>query len=310
MAKIRITVKLIIGSIGALALFLSGCASKGKANYGVQNSTPLYTLDDVIDLSNPKNKNKSDSKVNPIRRQAIEETALTTGAQTALAWRTQQINQQLESYQRNLSQVFNFNAVLIDNQVIPPVLIEGRTSLNLDNPSTLNIVDRTYQIAKQAHFVTTPPNWREYLVQNFQVPESPSFTLLPKTAEERQIWVNFAVAGWENGIAQANTIFAENLARIKQDYVGMILYRKLLAQNIVSPPFVAKADLGITGDSNRIDIDTQVLRITSLPRLNINSEDWESIVVTADDIKPLDSRIEQISDQETKLNTSWLKSYL
>ena len=311
MYKIRYKIKLIIGTIlGTLILFLGGCSSKGKNFPDSINSQPLYTLNDVIDLSDPKRKDTNTSKINPIRRQAIEETALTTGAQTALAWRTQQINRHLERYQRNLNLSFNFNAVLIDNRVIPPVLIEGRNSLNLDDPNTLNIVDRTYQIARQARFVTTPPNWREYLVQDFQIPEAPSNTLLPKNAEERQLWVNFAVEGWKNGISQANAIFSENLARIKQDYVGMVLYRKLLAQNVVSPPFVAKADLGITGDSNRMDINTQVLRITSLPRLNLNSEDWESIVINTDEILPLDRRIEQIPNEKTKLKTSWLKSYL
>jgi defect-in-organelle-trafficking protein DotC len=68
------------------------------------------------------------------------------------------------------------------------------------------------------------------------------------------------------------------LARIKQDLKGMILYRKLLAMNMVSPPFVAQTDLGITGDSNEINIDDRVLRITALPELNPNSKDWRAAV--------------------------------
>ncbi len=39
--------------------------------------------------------------------------------------------------------------------------------------------------------------------------------------------------GWKNGVDQANTILEENIARIKEDFVGMILYRKLLAMNMI-----------------------------------------------------------------------------
>ncbi len=32
----------------------------------------------------------------------------------------------------------------------------------------------------------------------------------------------------------------------------MILYRKLLAMNMVSPPYVSHTDLGVTGDASEI----------------------------------------------------------
>ncbi len=56
----------------------------------------------------------------------------------------------------------------------------------------------------------------------------------------------------------------------------MILYRKLLAQNIVSPPFVSRADLGITGGGDRLRINDQVLRITAVSELKPNSKVWKA----------------------------------
>nr|WP_277344834.1 type IV secretory system conjugative DNA transfer family protein [Legionella longbeachae] len=109
-------------------------------------------------------------------------------------------------------------------------------------------------------------------------PEYPNYTLLPKTKVEKKIWCIYAAKGWRQGVDQANTILEENIARIKEDFGGMILYRKLLAMNMVSPPYVSHTDLGVTGDASEIHIDDRVLRITALPALNVNSEQWRAAV--------------------------------
>ena len=115
---------------------------------------------------------------------------------------------------------------------------------------------------------------------DYQKPDVPNVTLLPKTQEERAIWTLYINKGWAKGQEQAHTILQESVARIKEDFTGMILYRKLLAMNMVSPPFVSHTDLGVTGDSSEIHIDDQVLRITALPALNTNSQEWRVAVAT------------------------------
>ncbi len=84
--------------------------------------------------------------------------------------------------------------------------------------------------------------------------------------------------GWKEGTAQADPNYTQNFARLKQDYSGMVLYRKLLAQNIVSPPYVAKTDLGVTGGKNNLRIHDQVLRITAMPALQPNSKMWKAAI--------------------------------
>ena len=39
----------------------------------------------------------------------------------------------------------------------------------------------------------------------------------------------------------------------------MVLYRKLLAQGIITSPVVAKADFGITGDANQIRVNDEIM---------------------------------------------------
>ena len=62
----------------------------------------------------------------------------------------------------------------------------------------------------------------------------------------------------------------------------MALYRNLLLKGMVSKPFVAHTDLGVTGDNSDLHINDQILRITSFPKLQVNPSRWKSIV-THDD---------------------------
>lgn len=217
--------------------------------------------------------------ISKIREMALKEIALSLGAQSGLASRAKEINDTLVSEQRTLDTVFNFNSLILDQNILPPVLLEGRRTLNLADTQTIRISDRTYKVYKQARFVTTPPNWRQYLWMDYKVPEYPNVTLLPKTPEERTIWQYYVVKGWNQGVEQGSIILQESLARIKEDFRGMILYRKLLAQNMVSPPYVSHTDLGVTGDGAEIHIDDRVLRITALPALNTNAQEWKAAVV-------------------------------
>lgn len=225
------------------------------------------------------NKNQRNKKLKgKFRQMAIKETALSLGAQGGLAWRAKVIDEHLIKESRRLDAIYDFNSLTLEHNILPPVLLEGRNTLNLADTQTIRVSDRTYKVAKQAHFVTTPPTWRQYLWLDYVKPEYPNYTLLPKTKVEKKIWCIYAAKGWRQGVDQANTILEENIARIKEDFSGMILYRKLLAMNMVTPPYVSHTDLGVTGDASEIHIDDRVLRITALPALNVNSNEWRAAV--------------------------------
>ena len=259
-----------------LCVVLAGCAStppKRLSTAGV-DTTSLESLQDLSTTTLP-----TDDNINPLRLQALQQTALETGAQGGLAKRSGEINQLLLKRARELDQTFNFAPMILHDNVIPPVLVEGRTLFNQSDANTVRIADHTYQIAKQAHFTTTPPTWRTYLWMDYKKPDPPDPTLVPKNEAEMTVWRDYVQKGWIEGLTQANTIFAANLASLKQDYIGMALYRKLLALHMISEPYVAKTRLGITGDVNHISINDQVLRITALPELQTNSKKWQTAVI-------------------------------
>lgn len=252
-----------------ISLMISGCANK---NVGADNLRYIRNLGSGTVTS-------ENTKISPIRLQALQETALSLGARGGLAWRGKQLNDILKQRSKNLNRIYDFNSVLLESAVLPPVLVEGRNTLNVDGSDVLRLSDRTYQIIKQARFTTATPSWRDYLEMHFSIPDVPDNTLLPRNSREQKAWAHFIEQGWQQGIEQANTIFNVNLGRLKRDYEGMALYRKLLAQNMVSAPFVARSDLGITGDANEMHVNDKILRITAKPALQPEGKAWQPALI-------------------------------
>lgn len=237
------------------------------------------TLDNLIAMGTPvKKDNSKEVDKKKLRYQALQESSLSIGAQSGLAWESKNIDYQLQRQEKTLDKIYNFNALILDHHVLPPVLLEGRNLFNMADSNTIRVADRRYKIHQQARFVTTAPNWRQYLWMDYLKPDRPSNSFLPEDRYEQRIWDYYVAIGWDEGVRQAGTIFSNNVARLKEDFNGMILYRKLLAQNMVSPPYVAQTDLGITGDNVEINIDDQVLRITALPQLDPDSSHWNAII--------------------------------
>ncbi len=258
----------LLGIIGILGMTLGSCA--------LASSTPTITANmGYVKLSHLPS---GTSKVNPIRLKAIKETATRLGARGALAWRSLQIDQSLKAEAIHLDHVFNFNKLLINHDVLPPVITQSDNDLTLDGSDYICLASKTYKIVSPARFVTTAPTWRTYLWMSYKKPTMPNKTLLPATKAEAHIWNMYLKEGWKQGLAQANDIFQVNLDRLKRDYDGIVLYRQLLAQRIVSAPYVAKADLGVTGNANEIRINDKVLRITAQSQLQPNSAKWRPII--------------------------------
>jgi len=261
----------------AIACLLTACAPH-------QEDVDTTNLQQLQGMTAPTTKNaEAGSLINTLRTKALEEEALSLGAQAGLASASQEIDGNLEKNRQQLETLFNFNGMILTHSVLPPVLVEGDDSVNLADPDTIRIADKNYKILKQARFVTAPPNWRDYLWMPFEKPAVPNKVLLPKTADERKGWSRGIRIGWDKGIEQASSIFQQNLARLKRDYKGMILYRKLLQEKMITPPFVSRTELGVTGDSSNMRINDQVLRITEHPQLQTDSNGWKAIVVKQND---------------------------
>jgi defect-in-organelle-trafficking protein DotC len=266
----------------SLFVLLSGCASERQQSLDNIDTANLSQLESVKIQPMSPSGSTNQTNLSQLRAKSLQDSAMSIGAQGGLAWASDQINAKLDQDKKYLNSIFNFSAMVLSHGVVPPVLEEGDNTLNLADPNTIRVSDRTYKIVQQARFATTPPNWREYLWLTYNKPALPDKTLLPRTTEEQKIWKEGIRAGWEKGIEQAYSIFQQNLARLKRDFRGMILYRKLLQEKMISPPFVARTELGVTGDGDDMRVNDQVLRIVELPKLQTNSKNWKAIVVKHD----------------------------
>ncbi len=257
--------KILIIVLPTLALF--SCATRPHslivANAGYINAHSLPS---------------SFGNINKIRLQALREAATTLGARGALAWRSKHIDTALATEATYLNHIFDFNQLLLSHNVLPPILVQSDDNLTLDNSRTIRTANQTYKIEAPARFVTAPPTWRTYLWMSYKKPSVPSKALLPTTQAEAYVWDQYLKDGWKQGLQQANDIFSANISRLKRDFMGMVLYRRLLAQNMISSPQFSKSDLGITGNKNEIRINDEIRRITADSALNLNSKQWKPII--------------------------------
>lgn len=215
-----------------------------------------------------------------IRRDALEEAALSLGARGGLAWRSFEIREELQTRERYLDKVYDFRKLLIAApsgfQIEPPIINESINSILVEGDGQRAAVsDRIYNIINNAKIVTTPRTWRTYLDRSWGEVVAPPDILRPQDDEERRIWKDLVERGWEMGIQQANDTFEADLNRLTADFMGMVRYRKLLAQGMVTPPLALQVDMGVTGNGDEMRIGDRSVHITGKPQLMTGSSAWK-----------------------------------
>ena len=215
-----------------------------------------------------------------IRRDAIKEAAISLGARGGLAWRSYQIRKQLDTRARYLDRVFDFSQLLIAAPsgllIEPPIISESINAMLIEGDGQQAAVsDRIFHIVNNARIVSSPRTWRTYLEREWGTVEEPPDILRPEDEEERAIWIELVARGWEEGVRQANEIFEEDLSVLVADYEGMIRYRTLLSQGMVSQPYALQVDRGVTGDGLEMRVGDRAVQITGVPELITGSEQWK-----------------------------------
>lgn len=236
-----------------------------------------YTLNDLEGLSTSSAYYETHTDFSTIRQQAMQQAAQALGMQAALAYESTQIDNILDNQSALLNQIFDFNQVLYQHNVLPPVLDKARNQVNIDSAGdTLRVAGVTYRILAPVRFVTAPPTWRDYIWMSYPTPQLPAQVLLPQNSDERKFWQANVDLGWAEGINQAVSIYQINLARLVRDYNGMVLYKELLAQNMVSPYHLSEQTQGITGDADNMVIDDRTMQITAQPQLQLQGKLWKA----------------------------------
>ena len=215
-----------------------------------------------------------------IRRDAIREAAISYGARGGLSWRTFAIRQELETRARYMDKVFDFTQLLIPAPsgflIEPPIITESLKAMLIEGDGQQAAVsDRVYNIIMNARIVSTPRTWRTYLEREWDVVEPPPDILRPENDEEREIWIKLVTEGWAEGVKQANEIFQDDVNLLLADFNGMVRYRMLLAQGMISPPYALQVDRGVTGGGDEMRVGDRAVQITGVPELVTGFDQWQ-----------------------------------
>lgn len=272
-------IKKIVSAIFLATSTISAFADVG--NYPVEQVGNSIVLDNYTSskIGSGSSFDPSDvlaGKQNKIRLDAVKDTAASLGARLALKERMSSINNDLSNNAGNMDKIFNFSSIVIDSDVLPPVISEANDTYNQSSQDEVRVSDKIYKIEKDSRFVAVTPTWRDYFRAEFGslTAEMPHKSMLPKNAEEKQVWDVWLKNGWNQGVKQANDMFTENMSLLKRDYNGMLRYKALYKQGVVSKPYIARTNMGVTGGGRQLNIEDKVYRITDHSSLNVSKDKW------------------------------------
>lgn len=254
----------------------------GDAYWGNTGIDPLRpsaasptSINDVLSDNMLRQRDQKD-EIPWVRAQSIQEAAAAYGAQAGMAARARQLNDELRRNGNQYDRVFNFSAVMLEPGFLPPVISEGRDAYNQPNDFQVRAADRLYKIEFPARLVNVPPRWQAYLFVAESNPQLPDRSSLPKTRAERELWDQWAARGWQQGQALAEETFKGNMGRLKRDFEGMLRYKTLYAQGLVTKPVLARSVLGVTGGGDEMAVGDRIYEVTGKAQLNPDQKKWST----------------------------------
>jgi defect in organelle trafficking protein DotC len=236
------------------------------------------SLDDLANLS--VDSLPAAAAISPARANMLSEVALPLGSHKGLADRSAVLVAELEARATRLDTLYRFNALVMKNGMLPPVISEARDAVEA-TADQIRAADRMYKIVAPARFVTIAPSWRDYLFVGLRIKQSqdlPFAAVLPKTAAERDYWKEQITIGYTQGQKLADQILETNRARLDRDYMGMLRYSELLNKGMVSEPTVAVAPSIVSGDRNHINVGDTLYRVTDHGGFVTDPNKWQATI--------------------------------
>ncbi|MEE4379052.1 MAG: type IV secretory system conjugative DNA transfer family protein [Candidatus Competibacteraceae bacterium] len=272
----------------AIALYASGTladdgwplADDTVADSAPADTAPISRYDQGVirldDIKAGRAVQQGDTPINPLRAQALKESAQAYGARGGLYARMREINQLLDAQAHRLDGVFPFAPLLLAHNVVPPVIQVGQDTVRKNNDRQLRFADAVFNIVSPAKLSLVSPDWRTYLYVQAARPEPPDETMLPDRSKSAEValWERYVEKGWRNGIRQANRTFEVQLNRLERDLIGMARYRELLAKDMVTPPRITEELVGVTDLGNTLLINDRILEIKENIRFVSDNQRW------------------------------------
>jgi defect-in-organelle-trafficking protein DotC len=255
--------------MGCILLLLAGCSSQKVIINGANRDQILAMSSDVVLYP---------YELTAARFELVRDSALTYAAQCGLRYYYNIINQQLLAKSAVLDRVFNFQPLMLDHDLLPPVVVQTDRTVEQISPSHVVLADRTFKILKPGTFITTPLTWKDYLIEELMEPTLPEKGFLPGDNTEKEVWIKYVQQGWEAGKEQAFQMFKNNLSQLYQDYSGMIAFHRLFQQGLMTAPIINEIESGITMSRDAMNINQRILAIAQQGFLEGDYNRWHSYI--------------------------------
>lgn len=204
------------------------------------------------------------------RDKVLEETAKAYGFQAGFRYQYEEILGQVERHRDKFSKIFDFRRLLIDDKVLPPVIRASGRAVKLESDTLATEVEAQYQIISQAKIVLKPPSFEDYLLAETEVLKVSPW-IKPKNKLEIERWKKTVEIGFKAGAEYAEEFFSEAMDKLISDYRGILQFKLLAKEGLVSVPILATGELGIQVGENRLALGQKIFRIT-LPASFIKGE--------------------------------------
>jgi hypothetical protein len=86
--------------------------------------------------------------------------------------------------------------------------------------------------------------------------------------------------GWVKGVHEANDNFKIDLNLLTSTYLGMLQYKLLLSEHLVSKPNLATTGLRITSEGRRLNIGDEIYRLNRHSHFE-NPKNWQAVPTAA-----------------------------
>lgn len=301
----------------AMSLLVSGCMAPDlrRADTSRLNPATLGGPDilrgEVIPPASPDRVNisrpsaRSDEGMTRLRSEALMESAKSFGARMGYARRAWEIAGRLEARSSDLSTVFDFTRVISQapagvGVIIPPVVARSFNAFVTDNDGReASVADEFLSIVRPGRIAPVEPTWRDFLLFDAPIPEEPPRSLMPSDRIEEERFRTWFNEGWNEGVRLADAELQSRLDRLQRDYVGMLQYRRLVAQGMMDRMVLADADFGVTVDGNDMRIGSRTVTIVSDAQFQGNPRRWsirsvterDALIVETGQFPPLSSQL-------------------
>lgn len=268
----RMTFKLNSLAKGGLLVAASIASFDSQAINYEQDINNIYDLLHFQSQTrNMNDKSRNGLVEQQMRLKLIEDFARQSAIKAAMIATNKQINNIIQTDSRQLDAIYNFNALMIQGKVVPPVISEANDLYSQKGTDQIRLTKRVYNIEKQASFSSTAPNWRSYLNVNYEADAFDKISFMggdlsPRNEEEKRVWEKATVDGWNIGVNEAGIALQQKLERLNRDYIGMIKFHLLAMQGRITMPAISSYNLYDKNTGIQWSIDEKLLRIDTLPQ--------------------------------------------